>query len=391
MSVTATSRAVPSEFAKSSRRAVDQPLALDRHASVNGRRGASVAVRRGWDRVTKLGSRVDTMDSSERATPPVVVRFGVAASDGRRSMSWRVWTGARHPTDEVYVAPRHMAGDLKFSAHSSGYAQIGPTRRLRSRSSPDDRAAFSRAAVGTAGERVVLCLLFHRSELRVRTPDVDEATVELRDDEDALLLLVAVGPPSCQLPPGFRIAGAVAQQSSDPVLLIAGPSTPTPLLLTEALEALAAPYETWRMPVEWTYESHGVVVAEDESDGPPLLVEFAVDEAPPWRLPAAVEAFAGDVLSFDRLPVPVREDVDVCAAVWIGDAGQRRLYVNEGARCDHEHLLTDVAGLVAEFERSGPDAGWTRLDGAGGEQNTGWITAIATSAAAARRDAAPSD
>lgn len=36
LSVTATNCAVPNEFAKSSRRAVDHPLAPDRHASANG-------------------------------------------------------------------------------------------------------------------------------------------------------------------------------------------------------------------------------------------------------------------------------------------------------------------------------------------------------------------
>lgn len=109
-------------------------------------------------------------------------------------MVWRVWTGDRRPSDEVYVAPRHMAGDLKFSAHLSGYAQIGPTQRLRTRSSPDDRYAFSRTQLEPVDGGVVLRLLFHRSELRPRQTTADELTIDMHDDEEALLLLVIVGP-----------------------------------------------------------------------------------------------------------------------------------------------------------------------------------------------------
>jgi hypothetical protein len=205
----------------------------------------------------------------------------------------------------------------------------------------------------------------------------------MRENEDALLLLVVVCPLSSELPPGCRVAGTVARESPDPVLLIAAPSASAPQLLTEALDVLEAPYETWRMAVDWNYTAHGVIEVDDGVEGPPLLAEVAVDEAPAGRLPTALEQFPGEVLSFDELPVPIREDVDICAAVWIGDSQQPRLYVNEHARCDHEHLVSDVLRLMADFESCGPDAGWTRLV----TPASGWITAVATRAAVDRSDA----
>lgn len=321
----------------------------------------------------------------EPAPLPSVLRFSVAAPDGRRSMPWRVWTGDRRPSDEVYVAPRHMAGDLKFSAHISGYAQHGPTKRLRDKLSPDDREALWRTRLDTEGLRVVLRLLFHNSELRPRSADTTEAAIGIRDDEDALLLLLAIGPLSGALPPGWRLVGAVARTSEEPVLLIAGSAPAAPQMLAEALEALRAPHQTWQLDVDWQYKAHAVVVLDGDEDGPPLWAEFAVDEEPAPRLPSSLAWFPGQVLTLADLPVPMPEDVEACAAVWIGDAGKTRLYVNEYARCDHEHLAFDVSHLLRAFADSGPDLGWTHLRGPDG----GWITAIVTEAAADRFQATP--
>jgi len=152
---------------------------------------------------------------------PIALRFSVASSDGKRSMAWRVWTGDRRPSDEVYVAPRHMAGDLKFSAHLSGYAQIGPTQRMRTRLSADDRYALSRTQLDPVHGGVVLRLVFHRSELRPRQANTDELTIDLYDDEEALLLLVMVGPLPGDLPQGCRTVGSVARRSTEPVYLVA--------------------------------------------------------------------------------------------------------------------------------------------------------------------------
>lgn len=270
-----------------------------------------------------------------------------------------------------------MAGDLKFSAHRSGYAQVGPTQRMRSRSFPGDRQALSRVELGPVDGQVVLRLLFHRSELRHREAAADELTIAMRDEEDALLVLVVVGPLPGDLPQHFRTVGCVARRSSEPAYLVAGPVEPAPHLLSEALETLSAPHQTWHMPVEWTYEQHGVIEATDGRAGPPVLVEFAVDNPPPERVPVAFEGFSGQVLRFDELPIPAPDGVDVCAAVWIDEAGQVRLYLNDRARCDHAHLGADVHRLVSAFAEAGPDEGWTPLDQHRVEGG-GWITAVVT-------------
>src|SRR4051812_1092543 len=60
-----------------------------------------------------------------------VLRFAVVSPDGRRSCEWRVWTGSRKPTNEVYMAPRSMGGELKLSIHSDGWCQHGLTGGVR--------------------------------------------------------------------------------------------------------------------------------------------------------------------------------------------------------------------------------------------------------------------
>lgn len=47
-----------------------------------------------------------------------VIRFAVGASDGPRSATWRVWK--HRTTDDLYVAPRRIAGHFKASLHKDG-------------------------------------------------------------------------------------------------------------------------------------------------------------------------------------------------------------------------------------------------------------------------------
>lgn len=83
------------------------------------------------------------------------------------------------------------------------------------------------------------------------------------------------------------------------------------------------------MPVDWTYDQHGVV-ALDGRAGPPLFAEFAVADPPPERVPG----FEGQVLPFDELPIPPPDGIDLRAAVGIDNSGHVRLYLNDSARCE---------------------------------------------------------
>jgi len=57
--------------------------------------------------------------------PGKSVRFAVIADDGRRSMTWTVWT-SRHTLD-AYLTARPMAGTMKVSLHHTLSWQIGFT------------------------------------------------------------------------------------------------------------------------------------------------------------------------------------------------------------------------------------------------------------------------
>jgi hypothetical protein len=62
-----------------------------------------------------------------KAGDRTVLRFAVVGQDGRRSSTWRVWTGtSKRPSDDTYIARRHAA-QFKASLHKDGYCQHGPT------------------------------------------------------------------------------------------------------------------------------------------------------------------------------------------------------------------------------------------------------------------------
>jgi hypothetical protein len=69
---------------------------------------------------------VDPAALPMRFAPGGTLRFAVAENDdgsGRRSSSYRIFTGKREP--DIYVAVRQMAGTFKFSLHASGSNQYG--------------------------------------------------------------------------------------------------------------------------------------------------------------------------------------------------------------------------------------------------------------------------
>jgi hypothetical protein len=69
---------------------------------------------------------VDPAALPMRFAPGGTLRFAIAENDvgtGRRSSSYRIFTGKREP--DIYVAVRQMAGIFKFSLHASGSNQYG--------------------------------------------------------------------------------------------------------------------------------------------------------------------------------------------------------------------------------------------------------------------------
>ena len=53
------------------------------------------------------------------------VRFAIGDERGIRSSVWRIWKGKK--TDDIYVAPRSMAGVVKGSLHATGHCYFSVT------------------------------------------------------------------------------------------------------------------------------------------------------------------------------------------------------------------------------------------------------------------------
>lgn len=203
-----------------------------------------------------------------------VLRFFIKASDGQRSMSWRVWTGdPERPTDELYFAPRHMAGELKGSLHRSGYGQMGPTKRLRDKSPAGARKAISRWAVSPTGGQLVR-LMIHRTELRPAKHGADELGIEMPDDADCVsLLLISPETPACTSG-GAKVVGRLKRKSLDPIVLVLVPTPPMPQVVVHVHEDLRNSTQTQALAVDWP--SVPWAVAEMHSaDGVPIFVEIA--------------------------------------------------------------------------------------------------------------------
>jgi hypothetical protein len=70
-----------------------------------------------------------------------VVRFAVGDERGIRSSVWRIWKGKK--TDDIYIAPRSVAGVVKGSLHATGCCYFSVTSQHHARM----------LAAGTARER----------------------------------------------------------------------------------------------------------------------------------------------------------------------------------------------------------------------------------------------
>jgi hypothetical protein len=58
----------------------------------------------------------------------LVLRFFVSTGSGLRSGAWRLWSNG----NDIYVAPREVASDLKISLHASGQCNHAFTKTLES-------------------------------------------------------------------------------------------------------------------------------------------------------------------------------------------------------------------------------------------------------------------
>lgn len=301
--------------------------------------------------------------SEQPPSHTVTARFVVVAPDGRRSAEWRVWTGRGiKATDELYLAPRARAGELKYSLHSDNYSQLGYLDRARDRLRPGDRHAIDRWETPTSEIApywiAALCIWFPESELRQldsSSLSADVVEVPSADPGLARAVMVLVGTVEASLE-GLDLIAVLDRGSGGKVALVHLPIA-IDSKLVPALHArdasripLQIPGMESREPFTWEHVP-GV-------DGSRLVIEFApakrddLPELPPFR---------GTVLPWAEVPQQFRDLTIVCGLLVYGRGNSSRLYVDQRSRCDHHHLGRDAQDKCDELDRGYVDRIWGRL------------------------------
>lgn len=154
------------------------------------------------------------------------MRVATGHDFGPRSNVWRIWSHK----DELYVAPRSVAGQVKTSLHSSGRSRHAFTSAAKSQFVPDgDRAWFkwTQPSEFVRGARLVLEVIVPSDELS--TPAVEpladeKATITLLDPapsgEATIFSLVITEP-------GREVNGYPQPEGGVPSALIASWAMPT--------------------------------------------------------------------------------------------------------------------------------------------------------------------
>lgn len=297
--------------------------------------------------------------------PANTFRFAVCAADGRRSAVWRVWTGdKKRVTDEVYVAPRMRASEVKFSLHSSGYRQFGYTGKARERLRAGDRHAVAQWNRGegleVGGWDIGLVLMFADSELRSIPGELGDDVFRVPAGPEGIGTGIAV----MTAPRGTMTDGLEREplalldrslgEATVAVVLSYGPLDPALPLSLRAQTNESIPLV---IPGVVNPEPFDVRLGELPGGGAPRAIEIARDDID--SLPA-LPPFTGEVLPWDECPDDaVRERQLACGLLVFGNGGRHRLYVDQRARCDHSRLGANAQKFIDRvYESGGFDNGW---------------------------------
>jgi hypothetical protein len=77
----------------------------------------------------------------------LTVRFAIGDKQGARSSVWRIWKGRRK--DDIYVAPRSVAGIMKGSLHASGHCHFAVTTQHHEKISAGTRTMLPERTITT--------------------------------------------------------------------------------------------------------------------------------------------------------------------------------------------------------------------------------------------------
>jgi len=276
----------------------------------------------------------------------VAYRFVVRAGDGRRSAQWRVWTGSRNtkPSDEVYIAPRSLGGEVKVSLHSDGTCLYKLTKEANPRARLDDRHALHR---WTIDDEFILGTSVRRG-LRLRFPEdelvaggQDEAGVAVVGASPAgsvLLVWVLVSDEPIEVAKlGVDVLAVLTRANGGQVAVVACSQPWDSEQFRQQIQRVGTGVG-WAAPVASTGDGYAWLFSGGES-----LYEFT--ELTSSRHPLATDPvpflpFEGKVawLPGSDLPEAIRSREDLCGVVRMTLDGDATLYVDRRARCDHSRL-----------------------------------------------------
>ena len=309
--------------------------------------------------------------------PVTTFRFVVETQDGRRSAVWRVWTGDKRPTDEVYAAPRLRASEVKFSLHTSGYRQFGPTNRARGVLRAGDREAIARwqrvdgAQVGDWD--IALMLSFADSELRPIPGDISSNVYRVPaapDGQQTVVLVLTTGAAVDE--PDFGAIAMLDREIGNRTVAIGAMHWPVDTTQPTHHELRSALNTSIPLVIPGLVnpEPFDLWFGETAGGGAPLALELARDEID--SLPP-LPPFTGEVLPWDECPHEEARKRELhCGLLVMGTDMRPRLYVDQRSRCNHSELGRYAQELCDTATASGFDGGWGWLDT--GERWTGIST-----------------
>lgn len=321
--------------------------------------------------VTRSGARVGVLAQLWQAermsaeSDAVVMRLVVVAADGRRSCEWRIWTGSRKPSDDVYLAPRSLGDQLKVSLHRDGWCQHGFDPSIRGRLRSGDKHALDRWEIVEEiipGWRPGYRLRFPESELEVQ-PDVDDDVTQIPASpaDHSLMLDIFISEPSAvPIPTGgdamFRVVATLNRKSGGSVTVLASVHTFDPTDVAEAVDIQRASI-SWDIPGGLREETFGWALGVAD-DGTRCCTEICMSKYTLPETVAPLPPFVGEVRPWPELPAAIQAREDLCGLLICRPTAQAILFVDQRSRCDHSRLGKTAEELRQSYLRGEIDKGW---------------------------------
>lgn len=308
-----------------------------------------------------------------------VLYFAAVSLDGRRSSTWRVWTGkSNKPSDDLYAAPRSQAGRLKVSIHKDGRCQYGPMELVRRDLRPGDRHALDRweLAPPAPDEWIPLLVVeFPHAELRPATVPLGRDVRQAPSGGDGTAQRVTISARGCDADrltrPDVITLGRLRQPRGTEIVVAADTVEFDRRTLYRPDGKIETPW--WQLPPSSGGDrGRLVLLGVDHHTRTRWFTETSTDDVAPTTL--SIDGYDGEVrLWSDRPNGGARQnDFRFCAMLRVSPDWKPTLYVDTRARCNFDSLGATAGRLIAEARTTGFDGGWDRL------HDDSWVTGLAT-------------